>query len=100
MILRLLFLFMFPLSAFGDTYMTYFWNDDARIVLGRKTCDSRIKVANAKDHHWEAVVQNISRHAYLRGCWHYEPDGKLVHIEWEKGDFSMIESEKFKPDYD
>lgn len=69
--------------------MTY--NDNVRIVLSRQLCPM-------KQNTLLAVAQRIDKQ-YLRGCYTYEPDKKLVRIQWsaDEKDFSIFDADRFKP---
>ena len=58
------------------------YNENVRIVLSKDKCDQGFKV----------VAQRIDQ-AVMHGCW--EPKGKMIHIQWEGGDFSDFDVTRF-----
>lgn len=87
---KFLFLFLlFPILCLADTLLVYQYNDNTRIVLSRLPCD------NGKKGYWRAVAQRIDG-KHLHACWSREPHSKLVRLQWEAGDFTIIDAAKFK----
>ena len=62
------------------------YNEKVRIVLSKEKCD--------KGEGFKAVAQRIDKEVML-ACW--IPKGKLIHIQWEGGDFSDFDLDRFYP---
>ena len=62
------------------------YNEKVRIVLSKEKCD--------KGEGFKAVAQRIDKEVML-ACW--IPKGKLIHIQWEGGDFSDFDIDRFYP---
>ena len=62
------------------------YNENVRIVLSKEKCD--------KGEGFKAVAQRIDKEVML-ACW--IPKGKLIHIQWEGGDFSEFDVNRFYP---
>jgi len=62
------------------------YNEQVRIVLSKEKCD--------KGEGFKAVAQRIDQEVML-ACW--TPKGKLIHIQWEGGDFSEFDVNRFYP---
>jgi hypothetical protein len=62
------------------------YNENVRIVLSKEKCD--------KGEGFKAVAQRIDKEVML-ACW--IPKGKLIHIQWEGGDFSDFDVNRFYP---
>ena len=62
------------------------YNEKVRIVLSKEKCD--------KGEGFKAVAQRIDKEVML-ACW--IPKGKLIHIQWEGGDFSEFDVNRFYP---
>ena len=62
------------------------YNENVRIVLSKEKCN--------KGEGFKAVAQRIDKEVML-ACW--IPKGKLIHIQWEGGDFSEFDVNRFYP---
>jgi len=62
------------------------YNEKVRIVLSKEKCE--------KGEGFKAVAQRIDKEVML-ACW--TPKGKLIHIQWEGGDFSEFDVNRFYP---
>jgi hypothetical protein len=86
-VIAFLFLFTFQ-AAHAEQYMVMQYSESVRIVLSKTKCDKA---------GYRAAAQRIDKQ-YLRGCWTPEPADKLVRIQWEGGDFSVLDIDRFKPE--
>ena len=59
------------------------YNENVRIVLTKEPC---------KNAGFKAVAQRIDKEV-MNACW--SPEGKLIHIKWEGGDFSEFDISQF-----
>lgn len=66
-------------------YMVMQYNDNVRIVLSKEKCPTK---------GFRAVAQRIDKQV-LRACW--SPNGNLINIQWEGGDFSEFPLDRFYP---
>lgn len=73
-------------NAAAQDYLVMRYNDDVRIVLSDIPCPG--------GQGWRATAQRIDN-LYLRACWTREPQGKLIRLQWEGGDFSLLDSDRF-----
>jgi hypothetical protein len=80
--LLVLFLLFFVHTSDSSELMVMQYNENVRIVLSKDKCDKGFKV----------VAQRIDQ-AVMHGCW--EPKGKMIHIQWEGGDFSDFDVTRF-----
>ena len=60
------------------------YNEKVRIVLSKEKCD--------KGEGFKAVAQRIDKEV-MQACW--IPKGKMIHIQWEGGDFSDFDVTRF-----
>ena len=65
-------------------YMVMQYNENVRIVLTKDKCD--------KGEGFKAVAQRIDKEV-MQACW--TPKGKIIHIQWEGGDFSDFDVTRF-----
>ena len=65
-------------------YMVMQYNENVRIVLSMEQCQI--------GEGYKVAAQRIDR-AVMRGCW--KPNGNMVHIQWEGGDFSEFHTYEF-----
>lgn len=69
--------------------LVYYYSFEVRIVLTDIPCDD--------NQGWRAAAQRIDKIA-IPACWIQDPaNPKNVKINWNNGDFSVFEMEKFKP---
>jgi hypothetical protein len=73
-------------NADAAEVMVMQYNENVRIVLSKEKCD--------KGEGFKAVAQRIDKEVML-ACW--IPKGKLIHIQWEGGDFSDFDVNRFYP---
>ena len=73
-------------NADAAEVMVMQYNENVRIVLSKEKCD--------KGEGFKAVAQRIDKEVML-ACW--IPKGKLIHIQWEGGDFSEFDIDRFYP---
>jgi hypothetical protein len=73
-------------NADAAEVMVMQYNENVRIVLSKEKCD--------KGEGFKAVAQRIDKEVML-ACW--IPKGKLIHIQWEGGDFSEFDVNRFYP---
>ena len=73
-------------NADAAEVMVMQYNENVRIVLSKEKCD--------KGDGFKAVAQRIDKEVML-ACW--IPKGKLIHIQWEGGDFSEFDVNRFYP---
>ena len=76
-------LLLLAIPAYASEYMVMQYNENVRIVLSKEPC---------KDAGFKAVAQRID-HEVMNACW--SPQGKLIHIKWEGGDFSEFDISQF-----
>lgn len=70
-------------------YLVYYYSFEVRIVLTDIPCP--------ENQGWRAVAQRID-HVTIPGCWVQDPhNAENVRLDWNNGDFSVFEMEKFKP---
>jgi hypothetical protein len=77
----------FVTLAHAETYLMMQYNDSVRILLAKTKCEKA---------GYRAAAQRVDKQ-YLRGCWSREPHEKLVRIQWEGGDFSVFDADRFQP---
>ncbi len=81
---------LFLLASFSyaaDTnLMVMQYNENVRIVLSKEKCP----VGEGSI----AVAQRIDKEV-MKACW--TPKGNLIHIQWEGGDFSEFDVNRFYP---
>ena len=73
-------------NADAAEVMVMQYNENVRIVLSKEKCN--------KGEGFKAVAQRIDKEVML-ACW--IPKGKLIHIQWEGGDFSEFDVNRFYP---
>ena len=76
-------LLLFTIPAYASEYMVMQYNENVRIVLTKEPC---------KNAGFKAVAQRIDKEV-MNACW--SPEGKLIHIKWEGGDFSEFDISQF-----
>lgn len=74
-------------TAEAQTYMAMQYNEFVRIVLSNVPCSD--------GQGWRAAAQRIDKQ-YMHACWTREPVNKLIRIQWEGGDFSVFDADRFK----
>ena len=79
--------FSLPAHA-GEKYLAMQYNEQVRIVLSTTPCPD--------GKGWRAAAQRIDKQ-YLRACWTREPAEKLIRLQWEGGDFSVLDADRFYP---
>ncbi len=60
------------------------YNENVRIVLSKEKCD--------KGEGFKAVAQRIDKEV-MQACWISQ--GKMIHLQWEGGDFSDFDVTRF-----
>jgi len=78
----LLLLVVHDLNA--SEYMVMQYNENVRIVLSQDKCD--------KSEGFKAVAQRIDKEV-MQACWISQ--GKMIHLQWEGGDFSDFDVTRF-----
>jgi hypothetical protein len=79
-----LFLLFFVHNSDSSELMVMQYNENVRIVLSKDKCD--------KGEGFKAVAQRIDKEV-MQACW--IPKGKMIHIQWEGGDFSDFDVTRF-----
>jgi hypothetical protein len=74
-------------TAHAEKYMVMNYNEQTRVVLSSTPCPDGKKS-------YRAVAQRIDKQ-FLRGCWSVNPKTKMVHVDWEGGDFSEFDIKRF-----
>jgi hypothetical protein len=72
----------------GEKYLAMQYNEQVRIVLSTTPCPN--------GQGWRAAAQRVDKQ-YLRACWTREPADKLIRLQWEGGDFSVLDADRFYP---
>ena len=67
----------------ASEYMVMQYNENVRIVLTKEKCDKA---------GFKAVAQRIDKEV-MKACW--TSKGNLIHIQWEGGDFSDFDVNRF-----
>ena len=68
----------------ASEYMVMQYNENVRIVLSQDKCD--------KGEGFKAVAQRIDKEV-MQACWISQ--GKMIHLQWEGGDFSDFDATRF-----
>ena len=78
-------------AEYASKYMVFYLFENVRVVLATDTqCDNGMNGKKASAQRMDGM--------YIQGCWYLEPGNELlVHIDWIKGDFSIIPLKEFKP---
>ena len=78
-------------AEYASKYMVFYLFENVRVVLETDTqCDNGMNGKKASAQRMDGM--------YIQGCWYLEPGNELlVHIDWIKGDFSIIPLKEFKP---
>ena len=78
-------------AEYASKYMVFYLFENLRIVLSTDTqCDNGMNGKKASAQRMDGM--------YIQGCWYLEPGNELlVHIDWIKGDFSIIPLKEFEP---
>ena len=74
---------LLTIPAYASNYMVMQYNKNVRIVLTKEPCDSA---------GFKAVAQRIDKEI-MKACWTYKKN--LIHIQWEGGDFSDFDVNRF-----
>lgn len=81
--MKLFILLLLAIPAYASEYMVMQYNENVRIVLTKEPCN---------DVGFKAVAQRIDKEV-MKACW--TAKGNLIHIQWEGGDFSDFNSDRF-----
>ncbi len=81
--MKIFILLLLAIPAYASEYLVMQYNENVRIVLSMEPC---------KDAGFKAVAQRIDKEV-MNACW--SPEGKLIHITWEGGDFSEFDISQF-----
>ena len=78
-------------AEYGSKFMVFYLYESVRVVLATDIqCDNGMNGKKASAQRMDGM--------YIQGCWYLEPGNELlVHIDWIKGDFSIIPLKSFEP---
>jgi len=77
-------LLFFVHTSDSSELMVMQYNEHVRIVLSKDKCD--------KGEGFKAVAQRIDKEV-MQACWISQ--GKMIHLQWEGGDFSDFDVTRF-----
>ena len=91
-----LFLMLTSLSSVAEEYLGFYFFQHVRIVLSTELdCDNGMSGK-------KAVAQRMDG-MYTKGCWYLDHTkeellikDQMVHIDWDKGDFTELELSRFE----
>ena len=79
-------------AEYASKFMVFYLYESVRVVLAT---DIRCEEPGMDGK--KASAQRMDG-MYIQGCWYLEPGNEtLVHINWIKGDFSIIPLKNFEP---